>query len=66
MSDEILNDEQLDSVSGGVVIAGKTPNTTYAATVRADRVVPMAPAPNRTINRSAGTAALGALRGNTI
>jgi len=63
MSDEILNDEQLDSVSGGIVITGKTPNTTYAATVaelRQGAAVPTTPI--RTINRTAGTAALGALR----
>jgi len=63
MSDEILNDEQLDSVSGGIVItATKTPNTTFAATVRGDMPIAAPTTPIRTIDRTAGTAALGALR----
>jgi len=63
MSDEILNDEQLDSVSGGIVItATKTPNPTYAATVRGDKPIAVPTTPIQTINRNAGTAALGALR----
>ena len=62
MSDEILNDEQLDSVSGGIVITGKTPNTTFAATARGDKPIAVPTTPIRTIDRTAGTAALGALR----
>ena len=63
MSDEILNDEQLDSVSGGIVItATKTPNTTFAATVGGSRVAAVPTTPIGTINRTPSTAALGALR----
>lgn len=68
MSDEILNDDQLDTVAGGVTnitITAKKANTAYATTVRSDKIAPATPAAPKTIDRTASTQALGSLRAAT-
>lgn len=64
MTEDILNDDQLDAVAGGttVVVATKVANTAYAATVRSDKAS-ITPAPVvRTIDRTASNAGLASLR----
>lgn len=63
MSDEILNDEQLDAVAGGVdtvVIVAKTSTTAYATTVRSDKIAPTT-TPTYTIDRTAVTNRLASM-----
>lgn len=65
MSEDMLNDDQLDAVAGGtVVFTAKVANTAYAATVLKEKAhTPTPPTPPTfTIDRTVGTAGLGALR----
>ncbi len=62
MSEDMLNDDQLDAVAGGtVVFTAKVANTAYAATVLKEKAHTPTP-PTFTIDRTVGTAGLGALR----
>ena len=63
MSEDILNDDQLDAVAGGIIItATKVATNTYATTVRADRIAPPPAPKTHVLDRNASTAALGGLR----
>ena len=63
MSEDILNDDQLDAVAGGIIItATKVATTTYATTVKADKMAPSGASTTHVLDRNASTAALGRLR----
>ena len=63
MSEDILNDDQLDAVAGGIIITPtKVATTTYAATVAANRIAPPPAPKTHVVDRNASTAALSRLR----
>jgi hypothetical protein len=65
MSDEILNDDQLDAVAGGVTtvtISTKKANTAFATTVASDKASFTTPSAPKTVVGTAPTQALGSLR----
>ena len=64
MSNDMLQDDELDAVAGGtgVVPSTKVANTAYLAAVQANRGAPSPTPTNHTIDRQAGTAGLERLR----